>query len=165
MSSKWYGSINNRIDENKMYCDEIKVGTGMTKYFYSDREPYEVTKVIDQQHVFVRKLDHKHVGNGEMDNNWELISNPNNPETELQLRNGVWMEVKHITKQSLLENAIKSAKGNERAVNSYYNYVVCMLHLTEKQKEKIENGGLVNKFQKFGNVSFGVAEYYYDYEF
>lgn len=49
MSRKWYGSLNNRLEENKMFCEEIKVGTGLTEYFYSDRHPYEVVKVIDQK--------------------------------------------------------------------------------------------------------------------
>ena len=34
---KWYGSINNRIEENRMFCDVIEVGTGVTEYSWSDR--------------------------------------------------------------------------------------------------------------------------------
>lgn len=30
MSRKWYGSLDNRVEENRQYCDEIKVGTGVT---------------------------------------------------------------------------------------------------------------------------------------
>ena len=35
-----YGSFNNRMEEGRMFCDEIKVGTPMTEYYYSDREAY-----------------------------------------------------------------------------------------------------------------------------
>ena len=47
MSRKWYGSLNNRIEENRMFTDEIKVGTGVTKYSWSDRDAYEVVEVED----------------------------------------------------------------------------------------------------------------------
>ncbi len=119
MSNKWYGSLNNRIDENKMFCDKIEVGTAMTEYFWSDRHPYEVVKVISQTHIFVRELDHKAIGEP-MSNTWELKSNENNPVIELKKRYGYW------------------------------NWV--------------EKNGCKTVYRRT-NVSFGVAEYYYDYEF
>ena len=78
MSKRWYGNINNRLEENRMFCDEIKVGTGVTEYYYSDRHAYEVIEVIDQKHVKVREYDHKLNGE-QMSNNWKLISNDKNP--------------------------------------------------------------------------------------
>lgn len=83
MVSKWYGSVNNRIEENRMFCDEIKVGTGMTEYLWSDRHAYEVVEVTDQKHIKVREYDHRYAGKGHMDNEWELISNPNNHVREM----------------------------------------------------------------------------------
>lgn len=83
MASKWYGSVNNRIEENRMFCDEIKVGTGMTEYLWSDRHAYEVVEVTDQKHIKVREYDHRYAGDGSMDNVWELISNPENPIREM----------------------------------------------------------------------------------
>ena len=70
MSKVWYGSLNNRLEENRMFCEQIEVGTGMTEYHYSDRDAYEVVAVKDQKHVTVRKYDHRHVGDCAMDNNW-----------------------------------------------------------------------------------------------
>lgn len=165
--SKWYGSINNRIDENKMFCDEIKVGTGVTKYSWSDRTPYEVIKVYDQQHVVIRMLDHVHVGNGEMDNNWKLVSNTKNPAHELKQRNGIWYEVYDVSKELFLKNAqrMSGSDTSPKLLTVNYNYIVAMACLTPKQKEKLEAGGIIHKSRKFGNISFGVAEYYYDYSF
>ena len=120
MGKKWYGSITNRIDENKMYTPIIKVGTPVTEYLWSDREPYEVTKVISQKHIFMRRFDYKATG-APMSNTWELISNPNNPDLELRFRYGHWYQV------------LKSLTGK-------------------------------TVFSKM-NVSFGIAEKYYDYEF
>lgn len=162
---KLYGSLSNRMEENKMYCDEIKVGTGVTKYCYSDRHAYEVIEVIDQTHVFIREYDHKPVGEP-MSNQWELISNENKPVFELKLRNGVWYEVTEYTKEKWIAKAQEWVEnGHVKSVEAAYEYLKCMSGLTEKQNEKIEQGKAVKKYNKFGNISFGVAEYYYDYEF
>lgn len=117
--SKWYGNLSNRIDENKMHCDKIEVGTGMTEYYWSDRRAFEVVKVVNQNNVFVREFDHKAVGEP-MSNEWELVSNPNNPIKELKKMDGAW------------------------------NWVV--------------QTGYGKTYTK-ANISFGIAEYYYDYEF
>lgn len=159
---KLYGSLNNRMEENRMYCDKIEVGTGMTSYSWSDRHAYEVVKVVDQTNVFVREYDHKAVGEP-MTNQWELVSNENNPVIELKLRNGVWYRVCYYSKESWLKAAQKDTSW--KTVESAYNYYKFMSGLTEKQLEKIEAGKTVKAYKKFGNVSFGVAEYYYDYEF
>lgn len=162
---KLYGSLNNRFDENKMYCKEIEVGTGMTRYDWSDRHAYEVVKVNDQTNVFVREYDHKHIGEA-MTNTWELISNENNPVIELKLRNGVWYRVSYYSKENWLKMAQAAFEnGTWKTVESAYDYYRFMSCLTEKQLEKIEQGKTVKAYKKFGNVSFGVAEYYFDYEF
>lgn len=120
--SKWYGSVENRLEENKMYCDKIKVGTLATVYFYSDRFPYEVLKVINDKHIFVRELSHKKKeGSPEMSNEWDLYSNPDNKLYELKFRYGKWKVVSQLKDGSI-----------------YYSDI---------------------------NISFGVAEYYFDYSF
>lgn len=146
MSKKWYESLNNRIDENKMFCKEIEVGTGLTEYSWSDRTPYEVVKVINQNNVLVRELDHKHIGNGQMDNNWELVSNENNPVKELKKLRGYWNWINTVTKESLSRLILLDDK-------------------TAKAQAKIEAGAKEAKINRRANISFGVAEYYYDYEF
>ena len=114
---KWYGSVQNRLEENKQLCEEIKVGEGMTKYNWSDRYAYEVIEVISQKHVIVRELSHKCVG-GPYSNEWELYSDKSNPTMELVKRGKYWYRV----------------------------------YCEGQMRERV-------------NVSFGVADYYYDYEF
>jgi len=119
--NKWYGSIENRLEENKMYCDEIKVGTGVTEYSYTDRTPYEVIEVINNKDVIVRELDHQKADDIPMSNNWKLISNLNNCSRELVYRYNSWYwKMKSLTGKVIYSKA---------------------------------------------NVSFGVADYYFDYEF
>ena len=56
MGRKWYGSIDNRIEEGRN-CEPdkiIKEGTDVTVYGWSDRQCKYVTRVIDQKHIFVK---------------------------------------------------------------------------------------------------------------
>ena len=141
MSHKWYGSLNNRLEENKMYCKNIEEGTLLTEYMYSDCHPYEVVKVIDQKHVLVRRLDHKKKENSEaFDNNWELISNSNNPTLELKFRYNKWNWVRKYTAESLKK----------------------MIMISKKIRSQIETKGEAIDYIPT-NISFGKAEYYYDY--
>lgn len=149
--SKWYGSLQNRIEENRQFCGEIKVGTGMTEYSWSDREAYEVIEVKDQKHVVVRLLDHKHIGDGCMDNEWELISNENNPTYLMTKRGNYWYYTVTWTADEI------EGKDDDWQV---------MLSLAHGgfDKNVIRARGSQTKYHR-ANVSFGVANYHYDYEF
>lgn len=148
MSRVWYGNLNNRLEEGKQFCEEIKVGTGVTEYYYSDRRAYEVVEVKDQKHISIREYDHKAVGEC-MSNTWELISNENNPVIELVKRGDSWYKVKTATVEHL---------------NSDDPEVRLWLCLNGFDKEKIKKNGKQNKYSKM-NISIGVADYYFDYEF
>lgn len=82
--SKWYGSIENRLDEGKTF-GEIKVGTGVTEMGYSDRHPYEVVEVIDERHLMIRPLNWKVIKGSEQDGSaeYEYFSKPEAPLTRL----------------------------------------------------------------------------------
>jgi len=85
---KLYGGLQNRLEENRMFCDEIKVGTGVTEYFYTDRHAYEVIEVKDQKHVKIRRFDVKRTDNNGMCDcqNYAYTSNVNNPTLDLVRR-------------------------------------------------------------------------------
>lgn len=151
--SKWYGNLCNRVDENRMFADEIKVGTGMTEYLWSDRHAYEVTKVIDQKHVYVREYDHKHIGEA-YTNKWELISNPDRPEMYLTKRGNYWYRTVSLTPERARE-ILESNDIDARLWASHNGF-----HLDEIVKD----GKKRTTYHRM-NVSFGVADYYYDYEF
>ena len=149
MSKVWYGSLQNRLEENKMYCAEIEVGTGMTEYSYTDRHAYEVVEVIDQKHVVVREYDHKHVGDGCMDNAWELVSNENNPRRALVKRGKYWYWSATLTAEQY--DALDKINQVYACLGGFNPDV---LHAKGKQ----------TKYDR-ANVSFGTADYYFDYEF
>ena len=150
MSTVWYGSLTNRLEENKMFCEKIEVGTGMTEYYYSDRHPYEVVEVVDQKHIKVRELDHKHIGDSYMDNNWELISNENNAVKVLTKRGNYWYWTVVVTKD-ILDNIDEI---ETRLFLCHNNIDI------DKLKEK----GKATRYRR-ANISFGIADYYYDYSF
>ena len=148
--TRWYGNVTNRIEENKMFCNEITVGTGMTEYHYSDRDAYEVVEVTDQKHIKVRKYDHKIKGEHYMgNNNWELISNPSNPVKTLTKRGNYWYWTTVIT-SDILESDDFSTR--------------LWLATHGIDTEKLAKNGKITKYYR-AKVSFGVADYYFDYEF
>lgn len=148
---KWYGSVQNRLEEDRQFCDEITVGTGVTEYHWSDRTPWEVIEVRDQKHVTVRAMDHVHVGDGQMDNNWKLISNPDNPTRQLERRGKYWYWTTTITAEDIT--------GIEEDTDA-----LLRLCLAGYDVETIRAKGKQTKRRR-ANISFGVAQYYYDYEF
>ena len=152
--SKWYGSLNNRVDENKMFCEEIKVGTGMTEYFWSDRHAYEVIEVTDQKHIKVREYDAVKADNEEYSNHWKLVSNEKNPTRELVKRGKYWYSVARCSVEEA-KRILESNDLQERIWACHNNFDL---------QEIVETGKEQKKLHRL-NVSFGVADYYYDYEF
>ncbi len=153
MAGKWYGNLSNRVDEGKMFCEEIKVGTGVTEYFWSDRHAYEVVEVKDQKHVSIREYDHVNKG-GAFSNSWELVSNEKNPVIALVKRGKYWYSEVGITP----EEARKIYEGNDIEAKLW----AC--HNNFDLPAIIAAGKVKKTYHKM-NVSFGVADYYYDYEF
>lgn len=153
MAKKWYGSLQNRMEEGRQFVEEIVVGTGVTEYSWSDRYPYEVVSVRDQKHVTVREMDHRHVGDGCMDNSWELISNESNPHRDLEKRGNIWYWTNTLTADDI--------EGIDNPENFDWKLRVVLAGF---DIDKIREKGKQTKRSK-ANISFGIANYYYDYEF
>lgn len=147
---KWYGSLQNRLEENQMYVDEIKVGTYATMYEYSDRHAYEVVEVKDQKHIKIRKLDAKRIDDNGMSDSqhYEYLSNENNPIEELELTKYGWKKV--IRYNIDLYNKVKNRIG----------YVLWDIDIINK----VLSGKEVKRSYKV-NISFGIADEHFDYSF
>lgn len=159
MANKWYGSLQNRLEENNMFCEEITVGMGVTEYLYSDRHPYEVIGVFDQKHVVVRLLDHKLKGEC-YSNEWELVSNENNPTYVLTKRGKYWYNTITVTSDILDElKEAKESDDTERQIR-----IALFLAHNDIDCDKLRDRGKITRYHRM-NVSFGAAEYYYDYSF
>jgi hypothetical protein len=177
MAKKWYGNIMNRIEEGHIFGDDktIKEGMDITMYFYSDRDCYYVTRVIDQKHIFVKRYHvvADHSKKNEMGHqNWLYFKTlkeenaylnsykPNkynadpieNQEEEWVFRNNSWKRVSRWTLEQ-----IEAAKKN---------HLLFYIELSDKEKQKLAEGKEVVKYNKLsGNVSFGSKNYYHDWEF
>jgi hypothetical protein len=177
MAKKWYGNIMNRVEEGLFFGEDktIKEGTDITMYFYSDRDCYYVTRVIDQKHIFVKRYHvvADHSKNNEMGHqNWLYFKTlkeenaylnsfkPNkfnsepveNEEEEWMFRNNSWKRVSRWTLEKI-----------EEAKKSHFPFYI---ELSDKEKQKLAEGKEIVKYNKLsGNVSFGVREHYYDWEF
>jgi len=165
---KLYGSLDNRLMEGRT-VPEITVGMDITMFYWSDREVYYVTKVIDQKHIFVKKYlvcaDKESNGwkyfktNSDMNDYLKqfgesLSSNQlEQPEVEWVYRNNCWKSVTRWTPEDvqLLRDEL-----------SWFKYPS---NFTEKDREKLDSGKQVSKFHKLEPISFDVRDYYYDYEF
>jgi hypothetical protein len=177
MAKKWYGNVMNRVEEGLFFGEDktIKEGTDITMYFYSDRECYYVTRVIDQKHIFVKRYHvvADHSKKNEMGHqNWLYFKTlkeenaylnsfkPNkfnsepveNEEEEWMFRNNSWKRVSRWTLEKI-----------EEAKKSHFPFYI---ELSDKEKQKLAEGKEIVKYHKLsGNVSFGVREHYYDWEF
>lgn len=150
-----YGNLMNRLAENKMFCEEIVVGMGMTEYSWSDREAYEVIEVKDQKHVVVRRYDHRPIGEA-MSNQWELVSNEDNPCIEMAKRGKYWYAV--------VRAFIEDLEAMERMNDNDKMSMQLWLVQNDFDADVIRKKGSQVRYHRM-NVSFGVADYYYDYSF
>lgn len=150
--SRLYGSLTNRYSENRMFVPEIEKGTYVTEYLWSDRHAYEVVKVVDQKHVFIRRLKAIRTDNWGMSDaqNYRYESDENESAKELVKRGEYWYEVFTFSKERY------------DAVMKKVGFVIWPL--TENQWKRIDEGKVVKRYSKI-NVSFGTADEYFDYSF
>ena len=150
--SRLYGSLTNRYSENRMFVPEIEKGTYVTEYLWSDRHAYEVVKVVDQKHVFIRRLKAIRTDNWGMSDaqNYRYESDEKASTKELVKRGEYWYEVFTFSKE-IHDKIVKEVGW-------------CLWSLTEKQWARIDEGKVVKRYSKL-NVSFGVADEYWDYSF
>jgi hypothetical protein len=177
MAKKLYGNLMNRLEEGHFFGEDktIKEGTDITMYYYSDRDCYYVTRVVNQKHIFVK---HYHVvadrslKNNTGHQNWKYFKtlkeqneylhsffpeggynlNPiESSEQEWMFRNGSWKRVDRWT----LEQITEARK----------NFPIFVM-FTDKENQQLAEGKEVAKYQKLsGSISFGIREHYHDWEF
>lgn len=145
-----YGLLTNRVMEDKEFS-AIEVGTPVTEYFYSDRRVYEVVGVIDEKHVEVRAM--RAIPDGlPMSNQWKLESDADGYVKKLTKRGKYWYWTHEVTKEDY-EEGLKE--------DEFYEV---RLRCAGYDPEIIMRRGKQMKYSR-AHVSFGVADYYYDYEF
>lgn len=161
---KLYGSLQNRLVEGRDFTyGNIKVGTGVTEVLYSDRHAYEVIAVKDQNHFTIRRM--KAISTEPMSNTWKLESDETQPTCDIERINGVFYKVSCMTKEQVMkraEEALKEIFVLNTPVEKAIDFVTRFL--TKTQKDRVLNGKQVKLKSKM-NLSIGIQQEYYNYEF
>ncbi len=177
---KLYGSVDARFEEGRNYNQDglIHEGDDITMYYWSDQHCYYVTKVENQQSIFVKKYEvvaNREKADGMGHQEWLYFKTrkeankylnkyfPNtydenpveNAEQNWVLRNNSWKRKITWTLQSLKEMCDKEYYDLEKYLNARF---------TPKEVAKLREGKEIYKYQKLdGKISFGVRNYYYDW--
>jgi len=150
---KLYGSISNRVMENKQGVDEIKVGTGVTECLFSDRHPYEVIAVKDQKHFTIRSMRYKKADDArDYENKWDLFSDESGTVYDIVKRGKYFYYVVTMTAEDIKDFEDWDIQRK-----------IGFCHL-EFNRDVINEKGKQTKYIKM-NLYIGRAEYYFDYEF
>lgn len=154
--SKWYGNLDNRLEEGQNFTGrELQVGDDITMYMWSDRHCYYITEVENEKRIkvkpyFVCADKSKPGGMGHQD--WVYFKDPAEyaryikcENRQFGAREGIWVYRygKWVEEVRYTENP----------------------H-SEREKKSLENKGYFCRYFALpGQVSFGIRDYYYDWEF
>ena len=148
-NKKWYGSVCNRIGEGRQY-EEIKEGTDITMYYWSDRTCYFVTRVVDAKHIFVKQ--------------YEVVGDRSKP-GGMGHQDWLYFKTRKEANQYLNENVDK------KFLEKYGGYPVENVRENPEEEWVFRYGKWMEKigdkqYRKLnGQVSFGIRDYHYDWEF
>lgn len=163
--SRWYGSITNRIEENKNYeGKDIYVGMKATEYMWSDRHAYEVVEVFDQEHIVIRRLNAKRVDSNGMSEcqEYEYTSNEKASREEIKKTKTGWKRVITYTPETVKRTA--EGYKNNYAKNPE-SFTKTDIKEMERWIKKAEKNQPLSVLSSKINISFGIADEYYDYSF
>lgn len=160
--SKWYGNLNNRLEEGQNFTGrEIRVGDDITEYLWSDRRCYYVSEVESQKRIKVKPYyvcadKSKAYGMGHQD--WLYFKD--------------MREFDKYCNISRKEEEYDTIDHTETWVFRYNKWMkefkVTDVHFCETDREWKqfnEKGYFITYGSLTGKVSFGVRDYYHDWEF
>lgn len=164
--ARFYGNLSNRFEEGQNYTGrEIRPGDDITMYLWSDRHCYYVTEVINQKRIKVKPYHvcadkEKAYGMGHQE--WLYFK-----------------ELKDRDKYFGYENDPEYYEINNREETWVYRYnkwmresiypeseIVGKEFCTDKELKSLDKYGYIKQYHDLsGKISFGVRDYYYDWEF
>ena len=154
---KLYGSLSNRIEENRNILGrEIRVDDDLTEYHWSDRSCYFVTRVENQKHIFVKRYnvcaDHEKAG-GMGHQDWLYFKSTKDMQkyTNDCVDKGLLPDYCKHPLEDIKEN------GECELVFRYGRWYWVARYWYDVKLEK-------PKYTK-ANITFGVRDYYHDWEF
>ena len=167
MSKRWYGELTNRLEEGQNFTGrELRAGDDITEYLWSDRHCYYIDEVITPKRIKVRPYyvcadREKADGMGHQD--WLYFK--------------TWDERNKYLCKYFPSDDPNEHREEPRAETWVFRYnkwmrehfVTEMRHpdaYTKREREQFEKNGWCFTYSNLtGKVSFGVRDYYYDWEF
>lgn len=156
---KWYGNLTNRLEEGRT-VPEIKEGMDITMYLWSDRDCYFVTEVIDQKHIKVKRYhviaDHDKAG-GMGHQDWLYFKTADEVNRYLEAHGFDGHERIENTEEEWMYRYNKWQKAFTLTKENY---------CSDRELKSLKKNGYYKRYCDLsGRVSFGVRNYYYDWEF
>ena len=159
--AKIYGNLTNRFEEGKNYTGrEIKVGDDITMYHWSDRTCYYVTEVENQKRIKVREYHvcadkEKATGMGHQE--WKYFKSMREYDKYTGLTRD---ECEYEKFDREITWVFRYGKWMQECRFTEENYC------SERELKSLQSKGYYNRYSNLsGKVSFGVRDYYYDWEF
>lgn len=165
MGKEWYGSVTNRIEEGKNYTGrEIKSGDDLTMYHWSDRTCYYVTAVENQKRIKVKRYyvcADKSKPGGIWHQDWMYFKTMQemdaylgyDPRTEQEYAQFDREETWVFRYNKWMSEHILTEMRHPDAYN-------------KRERDAFAKNGFFKVYSDLsGSVSFGVRNYYYDWEF
>lgn len=170
MSKKvWYGNLTNRLEEGRNFTGrEIAVGDDITEYLWSDRHCYYVVAVENQKRIKVRPYytcaDHeKEGGMGHQD--WLYFKTVDEINKYSARFNDYWKNAEHFEEPAPQTWVYRYNKWVREVIYKDLDEKH-LAHYTKREQEQYKKHGYIKSyFDLSGRVSFGVRDYYYDWEF
>lgn len=157
--TQWYGNLMNRLDEGKG-VPEIKEGMDITMYLWSDRNCYYITEVVDQKHIKVKP--------------YVVIADRDKP-GGMGHQDWLYFKTNREANEYLKQHGFDGRCENEPVEQDWeYRYNKWQRsvtftednYCTERELKSLATKGYYKRFFNLsGEVSFGVRDYYYDWEF
>lgn len=168
--SKWYGSLTNRLEEGQNFTGrEIRVGDDITEYLWSDRHCYYVVGVESQKKIMVRPYytcaDHEKPG-GMGHQDWLYFKTWDEMNKYLsKFRSEYFKEGEHRDEPDPQVWVFRYNKWQREFTHTGVDEKH-MAYCTKREQEFNKKHGYFKTYCDLsGRVSFGVLDYYYDWEF
>ena len=170
MSKRWYGNLTNRLEEGRNFTSrELQAGDDITMYMWSDRTCYYIDEVVSPKEIKVRRYyvcaDHSKKG-GMGHQNWLYFKTVDEERKYLKnFFNDAYLD-EHFEEPEAETWAFRNNKWKEAIEYTPKEVLAKPCLFTEAQIKKAQQGKTVTEYRNLsGNISFGVRDYYYDWEF
>ena len=163
--SKWYGSLSNRLEEGKNFLGrDIEIGDDITMYLWSDRHCYYITEIVSRKPLKIKVRPYyvctdKEKAHGMGHQDWKYFK------TLKAFHEYTGIPVQEVNGELYEEETwtVRYGKWKKEFKHTEMEYPDTY---TQRERDSFKKNGYFYTYHELsGNISFGVRDYYYDWEF